>query len=332
MISDDPPPSYQSISVRDAEEEGEGNDDNGGNATTMERMEINTGDTTTRSTPYSSNTLLWVYVILLTLASSIGFYTLFQHQIALENEIMIYKSKIETIQSSLSLEMHTIESAIQSMNNNMTAEISDIGSSINSHSVDIHGLTDTVNRLSNRTTNADVLDRLATTHQMVLHELNGTKLAIAQQMIDSKQSLDQTQINIKNQMEITQTHINHVIDNAEAHLGQVQSNMTAKIRAMGASVDDTVKKLDIDVSAAEARIHDDVNMLQENVEKYVTLTNKQFEQEDDFVKYQLAGTFTLLACLMSLYHVTGHFRHLNKPEIQRRIMAVLWMVRSPLLL
>ena len=183
-----------------------------------------------------------------------------------------------------------------------------------------------MNRLSNRTTNADVLDRLAETHTMVLQELNGTKLAINQQMLDNKASLAQTQVNIKDQMDATQTHINDVINDAETHLGEVQLNMTDKISLMGASVDKAVKKLDIDVSAAEARIHDDVNVLQKNMEKYVTLTNKQFEQEDDFVKYQLAGTFTLLACLMSIYHVTGHFRHLNKPEIQRRIMAVLWMV------
>lgn len=39
-----------------------------------------------------------------------------------------------------------------------------------------------------------------------------------------------------------------------------------------------------------------------------------------------AGTFTLLGCLISLWHLTSHLRHYYKPDVQRRIMAVLWMV------
>jgi hypothetical protein len=58
----------------------------------------------------------------------------------------------------------------------------------------------------------------------------------------------------------------------------------------------------------------------------VAFTNKQFAAEDDFVKYQLAGTFTILGCIISGYHLTAHLRHYYKPEVQRRIMAVLWMV------
>lgn len=39
-----------------------------------------------------------------------------------------------------------------------------------------------------------------------------------------------------------------------------------------------------------------------------------------------AGTFTLLACLLSFWHLTLHLRYHFKPDVQRRIMAVLWMV------
>ena len=39
-----------------------------------------------------------------------------------------------------------------------------------------------------------------------------------------------------------------------------------------------------------------------------------------------AGTFTLLGCLISLWHLTSHLRHYYKPDVQRRVMAVLWMV------
>ena len=44
------------------------------------------------------------------------------------------------------------------------------------------------------------------------------------------------------------------------------------------------------------------------------------------MKYQMAGTFTLIGCLISMWHLTSHLRHYYKPDVQRRIMAVLWMV------
>ena len=43
-------------------------------------------------------------------------------------------------------------------------------------------------------------------------------------------------------------------------------------------------------------------------------------------RYQLAGTFTLLSTLIALWHVTAHARHLWNPDVQRRVLAILWMV------
>jgi Organic solute transporter Ostalpha len=41
--------------------------------------------------------------------------------------------------------------------------------------------------------------------------------------------------------------------------------------------------------------------------------------------YQLAGTFTVLSCLISMWHMTAHLRKLNQPDVQRKILAILWM-------
>ena len=41
---------------------------------------------------------------------------------------------------------------------------------------------------------------------------------------------------------------------------------------------------------ASTTIHDEVETVKESVEEYVTITNEQFAKENDFVKYQLAGT------------------------------------------
>ena len=88
----------------------------------------------------------------------------------------------------------------------------------------------------------------------------------------------------------------------------------------------TKEYLNVSVKQAQFQIQNDVRSVKDNIEQYVAITNKQFAAENDFVKYQLAGTFTLLGCLISLWHLTSHIRHYAKPDIQRRVMAVLWMV------
>jgi len=69
-----------------------------------------------------------------------------------------------------------------------------------------------------------------------------------------------------------------------------------------------------------------VASVKDDVANYVADTNTKFAAENDFLKYQLSGTFTLLAVLVALWHVTHHVRHLHQPLVQRRILAILWMV------
>jgi hypothetical protein len=116
------------------------------------------------------------------------------------------------------------------------------------------------------------------------------------------------------------------VNNATEHINKVKNHLKERLSQWEITLDNTVKRINNDISIAEKRIHDDVSLLQTNVDTYVKVTKKQFAQEDDFVKYQLAGTFTLLGSLISMWHLTSHLRHYYKPEIQRRIMAVLWMV------
>lgn len=50
-----------------------------------------------------------------------------------------------------------------------------------------------------------------------------------------------------------------------------------------------------------------------------------FSTENSFMVYQLAGTFTLLGCLISMWHMTNHLRSFKQPFVQRKILAILWM-------
>ena len=60
--------------------------------------------------------------------------------------------------------------------------------------------------------------------------------------------------------------------------------------------------------------------------KYIVDTNHQFAAENDFLKYQLAGFFTVLAGIISVWHVTNHIRHMHYAPVQKRILAILWLV------
>ena len=51
----------------------------------------------------------------------------------------------------------------------------------------------------------------------------------------------------------------------------------------------------------------------------------QVEKQKDLTIVNIAGTFTLLSCLVTMFHMTAHLRKMNQPIVQRKIMAILWM-------
>jgi len=45
---------------------------------------------------------------------------------------------------------------------------------------------------------------------------------------------------------------------------------------------------------------------------------QQVSQQKDFTIINIAGTFTLLSCLVTMFHMTAHLRQMNQPLIQRK--------------
>ncbi len=88
---------------------------------------------------------------------------------------------------------------------------------------------------------------------------------------------------------------------------------------------ETIHALNRTVDAAETEISHQVDKVKKDVEQYVITTQDQFSMENSFMVYQLAGTFTVLSCLISMWHMTQHLRKLHQPTIQRKILAILWM-------
>jgi len=90
-------------------------------------------------------------------------------------------------------------------------------------------------------------------------------------------------------------------------------------------LDKTMTELDQTVKDAEAEIREQVDSVKKNFEQYVIQTEDRFSLENDFMVYQVAGTFTVLTCLISMWHMGSHLRKMEQPAIQRKILAILWM-------
>ena len=87
----------------------------------------------------------------------------------------------------------------------------------------------------------------------------------------------------------------------------------------------TLEQLQKAVQQAEADISAEVEVVKGDVANYVRTTQDQFSMENSFMIYQLAGTITLIGCLISMWHMTSHLRKFNQPTVQRKILAILWM-------
>jgi hypothetical protein len=128
---------------------------------------------------------------------------------------------------------------------------------------------------------------------------------------------------------VTNSDVQHKVEDLEKSLqltqGQMLSQLDDTTKNIQKLLDETVEKLDTTVQAAQAEIQNEVNIVKGDVESYVRTTQDQFSMENSFMVYQLAGTFTLLASLISMWHMTGHVRRFKRPFVQRKILAILWM-------
>lgn len=71
---------------------------------------------------------------------------------------------------------------------------------------------------------------------------------------------------------------------------------------------------------------DDLNLrLQNQTQGQIQELNDRVEQEHSLTLYQMAGTFALLACLVTFFHMTTHIRNYYEPRVQRKIVTILWM-------
>jgi hypothetical protein len=157
-----------------------------------------------------------------------------------------------------------------------------------------------INRLSNGTSNADVLDRLKETreevksrlereHGQVFSALQESQRNVSQRLEQNSIELAATKARVESSLTETVQYMQEVVGVASTNIRSIQRNVTLEIDAMTEHVQKIVHKLGEEVKEAEDTIHQEVLAVQENIEQYVAVTDKQFAAENDFVKYQLAG-------------------------------------------
>lgn len=68
-----------------------------------------------------------------------------------------------------------------------------------------------------------------------------------------------------------------------------------------------------------------IDTLQKQLKSSTEHIEHEVEKARDFTLLHIAGTFTLLSCLITTFHMTAHLRKMNVAFVQRKILAILWM-------
>jgi len=80
------------------------------------------------------------------------------------------------------------------------------------------------------------------------------------------------------------------------------------------------------VNATMTHFNSTVEKVQTDVEHQVKEVNDSVSSQNSLMAYQFAGTFAILGSLISFWHMTSHIRKLNEPIVQRKIIAIMWMI------
>lgn len=273
---------------------------------------------------------MWIYMILtLSMAIAIIFmklesdhrYTSMQQQIIemqrqLDNANSNELANLHAFQDSLISKENDFEERTQSsilslsdivqkQNRSYNYQYKDIVAKISTHDA-------TLIKLTNGTSNAEVLDKLQWTKDHVANQMSETKAEVASKIQDvtrnvslliedSHLQLQQTQSSISTFLNSTVNNMRAVMTTATNHIYEVQRNVTHAMNQTKINMERTVIELSQSVLKAQSTIQGEVSEVRDHIEAYVAVTNKQFAAENDFVKYQLAGKFSCILHYSSLF-------------------------------
>ena len=127
-----------------------------------------------------------------------------------------------------------------------------------------------------------------------------------------------TNSDVVSKLEMLEKNLTWTMTHVQEELQSVQDRIQKELHS-------TEDRLEQTVTDAQRNISQEVENVKTNVEQYIIQTQAQFSLENSFMIYQLAGTITVLTCLISMWHMTAHLRKFYQPDVQRKILAILWM-------
>ena len=142
---------------------------------------------------------------------------------------------------SLELALDIVSTRDDSKTSELESQLSSLSSELSAHD----GI---LIRLSNRTTNADVLD-----------ELHTTKAYLSEQLAVTKDD-------VSAKLSSTERKLNGVVLGATTSIQSAQRNVTLQLAAMEVSLAATVDTLNEAVESAKTVIHDEMKTVQENID------------------------------------------------------------------
>lgn len=94
----------------------------------------------------------------------------------------------------------------------------------------------------------------------------------------------------------------------------------------GKDLQDLQKYVTEEMDEAYHILNSTVNKVQEDVNVQVQKVSDNVSNQNSLMAYQFAGTFAILGSLISFWHMMSHIRKLNNFIVQRKIIAILWMI------
>lgn len=92
------------------------------------------------------------------------------------------------------------------------------------------------------------------------------------------------------------------------------------------SIDKLSSVVEYQLNTTVKKLADTVEKVQQSVEEQVQEVNESVSSQSSLMAYQFAGTFAILGILISFWHMMTHVRRMYEPTVQRKIIAILWMI------
>jgi hypothetical protein len=244
------------------------------------------------------------FLLVIVLAGAAGvMYRQLSRQIeSLDNNLIIIRDDFAARTNAITHNVTALREAELSYEDSTNRVLRSYGKSLSDIARTLEDHQSQLTRLSNGTSNADVLDKLMETRAEVTARLereHGEVFALVEQsrrnvslqLEQNSAQMSTTKQHVDSALNQTVSYMQAVVGTASTDIRTVQKNVTSEIALMTNTVHTIVLNLGDKVRDAEVTIHEEVEAVRQNIAQYVAVTDKQFAAENDFVKYQLAGTY-----------------------------------------